>query len=266
MTTAETPLTAIILTHRLDQRLEEALASVQFAPEVILAYDQAHAQEKPAIAQKRLKKLAEIYQFRPLMIEAEDSDPSQLDFSQLRQQLLSAAHQPWVFYLDSDEYLDLSSIEEIKSLIQKKNIAGIRVKRDDYFLNQPLKFGEVRGVNLLRLAKKDELSWRRPVHEVAQVEGQIINSKIRLWHQAHLTLEEFIKDVTTYARLEAIHRHQQGRRFKLWQLLLFPPGKFIFNYFFKLGFLDGWPGLVYATIMSLHSLAVRVFQYELELT
>ena len=38
--------------------------------------------------------------------------------------------------------------------------------------------------------------------------------------------------------------------------------KFVSNYWLKAGFLDGWRGLIYAVVMSIHSLAVRVFIYE----
>ncbi len=267
MSENKTPLTAIILTHRLDHRLEQALASVQFAQEIVLAYDQNHGEKGLVEAKDKLVTLGKKYHFKTLMLEAgklNTDNLAQLNFAQLRQQLLSAAHQPWVFYLDSDERLEPSSQSELQRLIQKENLAGIRVKRQDCFLGQPLKFGEVSRVKLLRLARKDQLLWQRPVHEVAKVEGRVIDSQIKLWHQAHLSLEGFITDVTKYARLEAIHRQQQGRHFQLGQLLFYPSGKFIYNYFLKLGFLDGWAGFVYASIMSLHSLAVRVFQFELD--
>ena len=40
-------------------------------------------------------------------------------------------------------------------------------------------------------------------------------------------------------------------------ILLFPAGKFIQNYFFKRGFLDGTAGFIHAALMSLHSFLVR---------
>jgi hypothetical protein len=40
-----------------------------------------------------------------------------------------------------------------------------------------------------------------------------------------------------------------------------PLAKFIWNYFFLWGFLDGIHGFVFAVLMSLHSFAVRVKLY-----
>jgi hypothetical protein len=102
------------------------------------------------------------------------------------------------------------------------------------------------------------------VHELAQVEGQVSFSNITLLHYAHRNIAEFFSDVTGYAKLAAEYQNDS----KLPSILLtvktivFPLGKFIQNYFLKLGFLDGWRGLTYATLMSLHSLSVRVMSYE----
>lgn len=245
-------LSVIILAHRLDQRLKQALLSAQFAAEILLVND------LPADKQDQLKTWQKKYDF--ILLELEDK---LTNFAQVRQKSLTAAHYDWVFFLDSDEHIEPTSINQIRAFIQQKRCAGALVQRQDLFLGQPLHYGEVSRVKLLRLAKKDCLSWQRAVHEVAQVEGQATTTNIKLWHQAHLSLREFVSDVTHYAQLEASYRQQQGKKFRLSQLIFYPPAKFIWNYFLRLGFLDGWRGLVYALIMSLHSLAVRAFQFEL---
>ena len=40
-------------------------------------------------------------------------------------------------------------------------------------------------------------------------------------------------------------------------MILFPSGKFIHNYIFRLGFLDGMEGFIHAGMMSGHSFLVR---------
>jgi hypothetical protein len=127
-----------------------------------------------------------------------------------------------------------------------------------------LRFGETGNVWLLRLMRKEAGKFIRPVHEIAKVTGSTAKAKIYLKHHAHLDLKEFLEDISQYAKIEA--EYQDDHRLPDWLLMaktiVFPVGKFMQNYFLKLGLLDGWRGLTYAVMMSLHSLFVRVFSYE----
>jgi hypothetical protein len=112
--------------------------------------------------------------------------------------------------------------------------------------------------------RKRASQFVRPVHEIAQIEGKLHLSKITILHFAHQNINEFFQAIAGYAQIEAEHR--QESRLPVWLLglktIIYPLAKFCQNYFFKLGLLDGWRGLVYASLMSLHSLSVRVFSYE----
>ena len=69
--------------------------------------------------------------------------------------------------------------------------------------------------------------------------------------------------IINYAEIEAKYRIKLNYKLNLLSLITFPVGKFINNFLLKRGFLDGWRGLSYALMMSLHSFCVRIFQYEL---
>ena len=116
-------LSIIILAHRLDQRLKQALVSAQFAAEVLLVND------LPADRQDQLKTWQEKYGFTLLELESKLTN-----FAQARQKSLDAAKHDWVFFLDSDEYLEPTSINQIKYFIQQQHYAGALVRRQDLFL------------------------------------------------------------------------------------------------------------------------------------
>ncbi|MBT4124520.1 MAG: hypothetical protein HOE40_03755, partial [Candidatus Pacebacteria bacterium] len=141
---------------------------------------------------------------------------------------------------------------------------GFFVQRNDVFYNKVLKFGETGGAQFLRMIRKEKAQYLRPIHESAEVPGITEHSTIQLNHYAHQDITEFIKDITHYSSLEA--EYQKDSDLSELQLgvktIVYPKAKFLHNYFIKLGFLDGWRGLVYAIAMSLHSLMVRVFSYE----
>jgi hypothetical protein len=66
-----------------------------------------------------------------------------------------------------------------------------------------------------------------------------------------------------YVEIETALRLQEGRGFSWGELLFLPLGKFLYNYVGLLGFLDGWRGLCYALVMSMHSLGIRLRLYEI---
>ncbi len=226
------PITVIILAKKDDSGLDRAQKSVMFAAEVLVI-------TKPA----------------PIT-----------DFSMVRNEAISQASQPWVLFLDSDEAVAPESVAEISRLIKQDHCAGIEVLRRDIFHQRPLYYGEAGMMTLLRLGKRDQLHFSRPVHEVATVSGEVCTSNILIYHHAHPDINQFFDKNRYYAQLAAQDLAQRGQSFSLLKLIFYPPLKFSWNFFFKLGFLDGWRGFVYALMMSLHSCWVRVFQYELKLT
>lgn len=232
MKKATIPLSVIILTHRHDQRFRQAVASAQWASQVMVV---DFSQKKPIV-----------------------------NFAKERNSLLKQAKYDWVLFLDSDEVIDPKSWPHLETMIRDPQLKGVFVRRRDVFHGKVLRFGETGEVWLLRLMRKNAAHFIRPVHEVAQVRGKTKQSHITLWHTTHSTISEFLQDVTRYAQLEAEYQTDSQLPVVLLSLktIAYPKAKFVVNYFLKLGFLDGWQGLAYAMIMSLHSLFVRVFSYE----
>lgn len=221
------PLSVIIITHRQDQRFHQCLATVQFAPEIIVV-----------------------------------TPPGPItDFARERNQALAKATQPWVLFIDSDEVLTPSSITTLNKLTSQTKVKAFWIKREDYFLGQKLKWGEVGSHWQLRLGQRNAIRFSRPIHEQTQVQGTSQKSALVIKHFPHPSIDQFLSKIINYSTQEAEYRYSIQQRFHIWQLML-PFAKFIFNYFLKLGFLDGFRGLTYALIMSIHSLSVRSQLYE----
>jgi hypothetical protein len=125
-----------------------------------------------------------------------------------------------------------------------------------------MNWGEVRNVWVTRLLKKEKTHWLRPVHEIVEVEGRSVHSSLTISHFSHNSISSFWTKVISYAQLEAELRHKEGRQTSVGELLIWPAAKFGLNFWLKGGFLDGWRGLIYATLMSVHSFSVRAMLYE----
>ncbi len=177
------------------------------------------------------------------------------DFAEERNKLLAKAKTEWVLFVDSDEKISKKLENEILSL-RSRMTDGYYIKRQDWFMGRWLKYGETGDIKLLRLGKCKAGGWKRKVHEYWDIKnaGELKNP---LLHYPHKNIAEFIKKINFYSDLD-IREFGSFRGFDL----IKPVAKFVLNYFFKLGFLDGFPGFAMAFMMSFQSLVVRVKQFE----
>jgi hypothetical protein len=188
--------------------------------------------------------------------------PLDNDFSAQRNFGLSLCTKPWVFFLDEDEELSESLVHEMAHAITSPIADAFLFHRRDVFMGRELHHGETAHVQLLRLARRTSGKWERPVHEVWNVQGTQALLHHPLLHRPHTSITTFIEKIDQYTTIEASLRKKAGKKFSLFELLLFPPAKFLQNSVLRLGVLDGFPGIAMAYMMSLHSLIVRVKMYE----
>lgn len=155
--------------------------------------------------------------------------------------------------LDEDEVLSGPLPENLN-----KNY-NYAFRRDDWFLGRQLHHGETAAVRLVRYLQPKSGRWIGKVHErfVSKLQVEYLKYPIIL-HRRKLTLSQFIDRLNYYSDL----RSDEIGNFSIFELLFYPPVKFVKNYFWHRGFLDGVPGLIMALMMSLHSLWVRVKVYE----
>jgi hypothetical protein len=246
------PFTALLLAHHNDLRLSKAVESVSCAKHVIIGWSGKR------LSEREKETLQQLHSDLTLV---EQSGPI-VDFAQTRNLLQSYAKTEWVFWLDSDEALRTESIPVLAEVLSRQDLAGAAILRRDVFHGRELHWGEVRNVRIVRLFKHSSGTFIRPVHEVALVDGRVEELPLVISHFAHENLSFFLAKVVQYASIEAEHRYQAGKRAGTIELLAWPIGKFVHNVLIKQGWRDGWRGLSYATMMSLHSICVRVFLRE----
>ena len=243
-------LSIVILTNRIDERFQQALNSSQFADSVFVV---DNCLEKN---QESWKVLQKKYDFQRI-----EYSKTITDFSKARNEALKHITTPWVLFLDSDEVLSENAALEIQNIIELNTYDAITIQRVDYFLGKPLLYGEAGNTSLVRMFKVKLGKFTRAVHETVVISGTIGQSNFYISHFSHDSINTFLKKITNYASIESKNRQHSQLQNSI-QLCTYPIAKFIYNYFLKLGFLDGYRGLLYAVLMSLHSFFVRVFYYE----
>jgi len=67
----------------------------------------------------------------------------------------------------------------------------------------------------------------------------------------------FLEKINQYSTLRAKELYCAGKKTNFFEIIVYPTGKFLKNFLWNLGFLDGLPGFLHAVFMSFHSFLVR---------
>lgn len=178
------------------------------------------------------------------------------NFSNQRNFGISKTSNNWILWLDADEK---PSIKLIRFLNHIDNLEyyNYAFKRHDVFINHELNHGETAHQYFLRFFNKKHGCFAGAVHEIWQTPEEIKCEKIHIHHYPHQSLKSFIQKINFYSDIRAQELFDQNQKGNLFQIIFYPLAKFIQGYFFRLGFLDGTPGIIIALGMSFHSFLVR---------
>lgn len=126
-------------------------------------------------------------------------------------------------------------------------LTGFQVRRKNYFLGRWIKHGGFWPDPKMRLFRKGAARFEdRLVHEDAKlIEGVSGELKHALLHHSYPTLSDYIDHMNRYSSLGAEMAVAKGARgFSVINIVVRPATTFIYNYFFRLGFLDRREGLL----------------------
>ncbi|KKR70917.1 MAG: Lipopolysaccharide biosynthesis glycosyltransferase [Candidatus Woesebacteria bacterium GW2011_GWA2_40_7b] len=180
------------------------------------------------------------------------------DFAKERNELLKKVESDWVFFVDSDEVISPVLRQEINQAVSNST-NGYYVTRRDFLFGKELKHGEFSragwfgNAKILRLGRKNAGKWKRSVHEYWDIKGKVGTLKNPLFHYPHPDLRSFIKNINYFSTLHANELLKEGKKSSPAKIVIWPVGKFVYNFIFRLGFLDGMVGFVVALMMSFHS-------------
>lgn len=160
----------------------------------------------------------------------------------------------WILQLDADEVVTPELGAEIKKKIDsnpKEN--GFWIPRANYFLGRFLRKGGVYPDYTLRLYRRGKGNLPgKSVHEQARVVGETGYLKNDLQHFADRTFERYLTRFNRYTDLEAKEVRGGMIKYLIWLPLFDGNQGFLSIYFRHLGFMDGFPGFIWALYSSLH--------------
>jgi glycosyltransferase involved in cell wall biosynthesis len=175
-----------------------------------------------------------------------------------KQMAIDAAKGDWILQLDADEVVDEEMKQEIKQVLQQKQpYQAFWLKRKNYFLGRFLTKGGQYPDPVIRLFKRDKARLpQESVHEQMLVDGEIGHLSGHLLHYNAPTFARYITNANRYTSLTANEWASQKVALSLthdWYYLgVKPMITFITLYVRHRGYVDGFPGFVFALFSGLH--------------
>ena len=173
---------------------------------------------------------------------------------------------PWILFVDADEEVSDNLRTEIEQMFSKPIPAGINgfnCPRLVHYLDRWIWHGDWYPDMKLRLFRKEygECGGEEP-HDRIIVTGKVRNLKSPLNHYTYEDITDQISQINRFSSISADTK--RSRRSGLFGLLFHPLFRFIKCYFFKLGFLDGIPGLIIAGNVAFGTFAKYAKLWELK--
>lgn len=193
----------------------------------------------------------------------------------------------WVFILDADERITPRLREELLKLASNPNAAtGYFVNRLLLFMGRPIRHGGLYPSWNLRFFKRGKARYEdRSVHEHMICDGPTEYMRHQMLHVRCETMTQYIDKHIRYADLESnewvkqqtgqsqgaqtgqlfrdILRYRQWIRRNIWPHTPFRPMlRFIYMYIFRLGILDGRPGLSLANLMANYEYMISLLYHD----
>lgn len=192
---------------------------------------------------------------------------------------------PWVLILDADEEVLPSLYQEMAERVLRvpHEVAAFRVKRKFFFFGKWLKYSSLYPTWVVRLIRKDRVRYRNRGHaETEVIQGKVEALTHDLKDENLKGLEAWLDRQNRYSSQEALHEFQEPG-VRLWALWGRDPLKrreaikslsrklpcrswffFLYNYVFRLGFLDGREGLAMSRMRAMYFQMIELKKWELK--
>lgn len=221
--------------------LGQCLDSVRSIADEIIVVDGSSTDNTVAVAKKYKAKII--------------STTNKANFHINKKMANDTASGEWILQLDADEVISPKLAEEITTTIDSNPAEnGFWIPRSNYFLGRFLKKGGTYPDYTMRLYRRGKGNLpAKSVHEQAVVEGQVGYLKNDLLHYSNRTFGEYIdKRFNRYTDVMAQQVKGGFFRNMIWEPLFNRYQGFLWIYFRHLGFLDGFPGFIWALFSALH--------------
>jgi glycosyltransferase involved in cell wall biosynthesis len=230
-------ITLAIITYNEERNLGDALESARAVADEIVVLDSFSTDGTRRIAEACGARFAQ-HRFD--------------DYGAQKNALLELAGHEWVLNLDADERLAAELRDAILELKAGPEPAcdGFRISRRSFYLGRWVRHSGWYPDRKLRLFRKSKARWCGRIHERLELDGASRVLAGDILHHTYTGIADHLARINRYTSLQAEEIAAARTGWLLARTLLLPPFTFLERYLFKLGLLDGFPGLVIALVSS----------------
>jgi glycosyltransferase involved in cell wall biosynthesis len=180
-------------------------------------------------------------------------------FREQKNKALEPVTQPWVLALDADEVVSPELREEIAAFFrgEHEQFTGARSPRKVWFLGRWITHGDWYPDRVTRLFRAGKGRWVGSTeHCHVEVDGAVKTFRSDLLHFSNPDIASHVRKIPYYADIYLERQLAESRRWSWLDAVFRPWWRFLRAYFFRLGFLDGFPGF-YIAIATAFATFVR---------
>jgi glycosyltransferase involved in cell wall biosynthesis len=229
---ARPPVSALI--HTLNERdyIEDCLQSVEWADEIYLVDSFSTDGTVELVREK----------YPRVRIEQREY----LGAASQKNYAIDRTTHDWIFYIDADERVTPELRAEIlRTLDGDMKFWAYSVGRKNYMLGQPVRFSGLQRDRVTRLLHKMHARYpNRRVHADLIVDGETGQLRQKMEHFYIRNFDHMIAKMTRYAYWGAAQMFLEGKTASAPAIFGHAFGKFLRDYIFNFGFLDGARGMI----------------------
>jgi glycosyltransferase involved in cell wall biosynthesis len=172
------------------------------------------------------------------------------DFSKQRNFGIQQAQNDWIVFFDLDEIITPELGEEIVSSVSSQNdFVAYTVRRNLFFIGKRIKYGGWQSDKVIRIFNKNNCKYNgNLVYETILANGRVGRLKERVNHYSYKNFDNYNSKLNLYSKLQAEDLYLKKIRPNIYHFFIRPNYRFLWQYVFRLGFLDGKEGFILAYI------------------
>ncbi len=227
-------LSVVIITYNEERNIERCLASIKDIADDIVVVDSFSTDKTEEICKQNNVRFIQ---------HTFEGHIEQKNYA------ITQAKYPYILSIDADEVLTDKLKESIKAIKNNWDHDGYYINRLTNYCGKWIRHGGWYPDWKLRLwdSRKGKWTGVNP-HDKYEMEGNASTSRIKgdLLHYSYYSISDHLKQIEKFTEIAAKASYEKGKRASYFKIFVNPFVKFIKDYFFRLGFLDGFYGLVIA--------------------
>jgi len=244
------PVSAVVIALNEERRIGPCLESLSWADEIVVV-DAESVDGTVALARRYTDKVSTV---------------PWRGFGRQKQAAVDLAAHDAVLNVDCDERVTPELADEIMEILAGDGmLPGYSIPRRTFLGRKEIRHCGWYPDRTVRFFDRRNARYSdHIVHERVVVSGRVGECRHHLLHHSFSGVSDLLVKLERYGDLSARQMHEAGRRCRLADVLLRPPFAFFRTYVLKLGFLDGFEGLLISATTAFLSFTKYVKLRELE--